>query len=373
MAQLLLSENVPMIVDSDDEDMLAGPDEVNNYKGMYQNEDDEPEQKYFEYGAHFSYELLVEQLEEIRLTLSPSRRGEDKGEKFPAVKNNSAASPPKGIIILIKEQNFRKANNNGKHLANISGEPGSVSNEKTFLFAIGGTNKSRNVNNADKETIYKPGTGVHLGCNGFNALNIYAANNANPHVNMNQSYGNINIPATNTSLNHTANMSNNNPGNASRISNSGTAHNAGITNKLAMSNITRNNNKVNTGAINMSNINSSNVNSNMIKMKNISSAKDTREHSSNITGVNAIFIANSNANANTNASANATNPKAFNAFSSFTNDNSNNPVNLNQSNFLNQSQTNISAKYNSGNNAHSNSNNNTNKMSNAVILIEKKK
>ena len=34
MAQLLLSENVPLMHESDDEDMLANAEEVNNYKGM---------------------------------------------------------------------------------------------------------------------------------------------------------------------------------------------------------------------------------------------------------------------------------------------------------------------------------------------------
>ena len=46
---------------------------VINYKGIYY--DDEPEQKFFEGGAHFSHFNLCYKLEEIILTLSPERRG----------------------------------------------------------------------------------------------------------------------------------------------------------------------------------------------------------------------------------------------------------------------------------------------------------
>jgi hypothetical protein len=339
MAQLLLSENVPMLVDSDDEDMLANPDEVNNYKGMYQNEDDEPEQKYFEYGAHFSYDLLVERLEEIRQILSPSRRGE---EKCTSVTNTiTAASPPKGIFILIKDQNFRKANSTSKphrDAANLSGDPGSVSNEKNFLFALGGVNKSRNVNHVDKETIYKPGTGVHIGGgynNGLNALNFYAG------VNLNQSHSNV---ANTGNVSHIANEGGRNAANNNIVINNA-GNNAVITNKLAAANISRNNTKLNAGNPSTNTANNNQVNKIKISSTNKEN-KDARDISTNNTGVN------------------ANNAKGFNAYTSFTNDNNN------QSHFLNQSQTNMSAKYNAANPA---SNNGVFKKSNAVILIEKKK
>jgi hypothetical protein len=73
MAQLLLDDNVKM-QDLDDEDMLANPDEVNNYKGMYQNDDDESEQKYFEFGAHFAYDVLYRRLEDLRKILPQNRK-----------------------------------------------------------------------------------------------------------------------------------------------------------------------------------------------------------------------------------------------------------------------------------------------------------
>lgn len=75
MAQLFLDEDIPRLNDSED-DMLAQQEENGiNYKGQYGNEEpDEEEQKYFEYGAHFSYANMVERLEQILETLSLSRR-----------------------------------------------------------------------------------------------------------------------------------------------------------------------------------------------------------------------------------------------------------------------------------------------------------
>ena len=46
---------------------------VLSYKGIYYQE--EPEQRYYEGGAHFSHYVLCQKLEEIILTLSPERRG----------------------------------------------------------------------------------------------------------------------------------------------------------------------------------------------------------------------------------------------------------------------------------------------------------
>ena len=47
--------------------------DVLNYKGIYLEE--QPEQKYFEGGSHFSYLNLCHKLEEIIKTLSQERRG----------------------------------------------------------------------------------------------------------------------------------------------------------------------------------------------------------------------------------------------------------------------------------------------------------
>ena len=193
MALLLLDDNVK-VHDVDDEDMLANPDEVNNYKGMYQNDDDEQEQKYFEFGAHFPYDVLCRKLDEIRraqpisLKESPSKEGINKG-----------------IYILIKEQNFRRANgnnnnpigekvkpknsnlqdktdkasfisNNSSKLVSISvGESNPSINvppmpmENNFLISLNTNYKSRNNNNNDN--VYKPGTGVQIN-NNFN-LNLF--------------------------------------------------------------------------------------------------------------------------------------------------------------------------------------------------------
>lgn len=46
---------------------------MNQYKGIYCDDDQEP--KYYEFGAHFSYNYLLEKLDEILLSISPERRG----------------------------------------------------------------------------------------------------------------------------------------------------------------------------------------------------------------------------------------------------------------------------------------------------------
>jgi peptide subunit release factor RF-3 len=45
----------------------------NNFKGIYYNDNDE--QKYYEYGAHFPYRELCYRLEKIVITLNPDRKG----------------------------------------------------------------------------------------------------------------------------------------------------------------------------------------------------------------------------------------------------------------------------------------------------------
>lgn len=48
-------------------------DEINNFKGIYYNED--TEQKFYEHDAHFSFKDMCNRLEKLLKTLSPSRRG----------------------------------------------------------------------------------------------------------------------------------------------------------------------------------------------------------------------------------------------------------------------------------------------------------
>jgi hypothetical protein len=73
MTQLLLSENIYYNDDSEGEDMQANLDEVENYKGMYQNEEEELEQKEFEGGAHFPYQVLYHKLQELKKKLDLER------------------------------------------------------------------------------------------------------------------------------------------------------------------------------------------------------------------------------------------------------------------------------------------------------------
>lgn len=62
-----------MINGKEDDPLFNVNQNVMNYKGIYYEE--EPEQKFFEGGAHFSHLNLCQKLEEIILTLSPERRG----------------------------------------------------------------------------------------------------------------------------------------------------------------------------------------------------------------------------------------------------------------------------------------------------------
>ncbi len=64
MAQLLLNDDIKVIEDSFD-DIAGEDDDLLNYKGAYQNEDDDSEPKYFEGGAHFPYTLLCQRLDSI--------------------------------------------------------------------------------------------------------------------------------------------------------------------------------------------------------------------------------------------------------------------------------------------------------------------
>lgn len=70
MNKLLLDDNIEKVDDSENEDM--DEEELINYKGYFANEE-EPEERYFEYGAHFKYKTLYQKLDEIIKTLSPSR------------------------------------------------------------------------------------------------------------------------------------------------------------------------------------------------------------------------------------------------------------------------------------------------------------
>lgn len=68
MAQLLLEDNIPKTDDSDEEVI----EDLTNYKGVFHDEE-EPEQRYYEYGAHFPYDLLCYKLDEIIRKMSPTK------------------------------------------------------------------------------------------------------------------------------------------------------------------------------------------------------------------------------------------------------------------------------------------------------------
>jgi hypothetical protein len=67
MAKLLI-EDVHI---NNDSDIISG-ENLNEYKGYFHNEE-EPEERYYEWGAHFPYQLLFEKLDSLKKTLSPGR------------------------------------------------------------------------------------------------------------------------------------------------------------------------------------------------------------------------------------------------------------------------------------------------------------
>jgi hypothetical protein len=69
MSKLVVDE---VQVGNDSEADLLDGDGLNNYKGYFHNEQ-EPEERYYEYGAHFPYKVLQTKLEELRKVVSPSR------------------------------------------------------------------------------------------------------------------------------------------------------------------------------------------------------------------------------------------------------------------------------------------------------------
>lgn len=62
-------------------------DQINNYKGIYYEED--TEQKFFEHDAHFQFDNLCRRLELIARTISPDRRGKSLYEDWPDSKANA--------------------------------------------------------------------------------------------------------------------------------------------------------------------------------------------------------------------------------------------------------------------------------------------
>ena len=97
-----------------------------NYKGVYFEE--EPEQKYFEGGAHFSHFHLCHKLEEIILTLSPERRGNSIYDT-PDLSNSNHL-----FIVVISDSNTKAetrkiASDNSKEMIKKDkSQPGKVQN-----------------------------------------------------------------------------------------------------------------------------------------------------------------------------------------------------------------------------------------------------
>ena len=72
MSQLILDQNLERKEDSEEEDPSdqENINKINNYKGIFGNEESEEEQRYFEYGSHFPYNWMCERLEELSLAFA---------------------------------------------------------------------------------------------------------------------------------------------------------------------------------------------------------------------------------------------------------------------------------------------------------------
>jgi uncharacterized Fe-S center protein len=106
MTQLLLDQKLAKMDDSEIDHM--NEDELINYRGYFANED-EPEERYFEYGSHFPYKILFKKLEMLYKTLSPSRKEkvEPKQEIFrkisePKINKESRNNVIKKIVPVSK-------------------------------------------------------------------------------------------------------------------------------------------------------------------------------------------------------------------------------------------------------------------------------
>jgi hypothetical protein len=96
MSQLIVDKNLEKKEDSEDEDFIERDNlhNLDNYKGIFCNEESEEEQRYFEYGAHFQYKWLVQRLEELSRAYSPRTNSLNET----AIKNEIDNTHDKGII-----------------------------------------------------------------------------------------------------------------------------------------------------------------------------------------------------------------------------------------------------------------------------------
>jgi hypothetical protein len=95
MSQLIVNNNIEKLEDSDDEDLIEqnNNNNLNNYKGIFGNDESEEEQRYFEYGAHFPYKWLCQRLEELSRAKTPRTNSPNET----VIKNEDTAND-KGII-----------------------------------------------------------------------------------------------------------------------------------------------------------------------------------------------------------------------------------------------------------------------------------
>jgi hypothetical protein len=170
--------------DSDEE--VVNADELNNYKGLYGEENQEEEERYFEGGAHFPYRWLCDRLEGI------NRQNRERGNMTILTSESSTKSNKPAVAINVEDFSYSKnikknvstKDTNKAPSLSILNSGNSLSNmmENNFLSFlnenINQNNKSRNVNMVDNvyknETAYekiKPEAKINILHNGIITMN----------------------------------------------------------------------------------------------------------------------------------------------------------------------------------------------------------
>jgi hypothetical protein len=213
MSQLLINDIIPKQEEPDED---SNDEDLNNFKGVFYNDDDS-EQRYYDYGAHFPYELLCFKLEEIVKNLPMERRGKYIYEDS---NNNNFFG---GINIFIKEQ-FNRNNNMEMNSAHLRSHVGNlvhnVSKNKNLIKNNGqekidsATNKTKNTLNENDKYFISIINNVNKGnlesnpiqqtmINKSRNINYYKINNNNGMITQNLINTKNNI--TKTKINTTTN------------------------------------------------------------------------------------------------------------------------------------------------------------------------
>jgi hypothetical protein len=82
MSHFLFDNDLNENLDSLDYEIDIDNADIMNYKGYFVENEEEEEQKFFEYGAHFPYKLLYYQLEYLKIEREEMEKEEKEEEKI---------------------------------------------------------------------------------------------------------------------------------------------------------------------------------------------------------------------------------------------------------------------------------------------------